>query len=77
MTIECDKGRYHTLKWIGQGMPMSPRVLVRFPDDMRLDRRVRLHASLPERRELSLAAITARSPGSPSSYRPVPVQSPG
>ena len=35
VTIECDKGRYHTLKWIGQGMHMSPRVLVRFPDDMR------------------------------------------
>ena len=34
----------------GQGMRMSPRVLVRFPDDMRPDRRVRLHASLPERR---------------------------
>ena len=53
---------------------MSPRVLVRFPDDMRLDRRVRLHASLPERLELSLAAITARSPGSPSSYNPALVQ---
>ena len=42
VTIGCDKGRYHTLKWIGQGMLMSPRVLVRFPDDMRPDRRVRL-----------------------------------
>ena len=42
VTIKCDKGRYHTLNEIGRGMPMSPRVLVRFPDDMRPDRRVRL-----------------------------------